>query len=40
MRAEDVILLQVWGSKRWMLYNAPTKLPYTEARNAWTSVAF
>ena len=28
---KDVILLQVWGRKRWTLYNAPTKLPYTEA---------
>ena len=29
---QDVILLQVWGSKKWRLYNAPTHLPYTEAR--------
>ncbi|CAK9024671.1 unnamed protein product [Durusdinium trenchii] len=27
---QDVILLQVWGSKHWTLYNAPTHLPYTE----------
>jgi len=27
---QDVILLQVWGSKHWTVYNAPTHLPYTE----------
>jgi len=27
---QDVILLQVWGSKQWTVYNSPTHLPYTE----------
>lgn len=31
---QDVILLQVWGSKHWTLYNAPTHLPYTEENAA------
>lgn len=27
---QDVFLLQVWGTKKWTIRNAPTLLPYTE----------